>query len=84
MLLPVCERSDDKTWCISKILIWVQELSITDVNIAMVLLFIPAMPKLRKPLKCLWGGDLWTHKFRMKQCKQVTEAVITLNYSQSR
>lgn len=64
--LPVCEGSDDETWSVSKILVWVKKLSVTDVNETVPVLFIPAVSELRKPLEGLWGGDLWKHMAAFK------------------
>lgn len=47
--LPVSQRSDDEPWGIAKVLIGVEELSITDVCKAVPLLIRPSVPELRQP-----------------------------------
>lgn len=56
--LPVCQGGDDQTRRVSKILVRVNELSITDVNEAVTLLLRPGMSELGEPLEGLGGGDL--------------------------
>ena len=64
--IPVSKRSNDKTWCVSEVLVAVLELSITDVCVTMFISIIPAMSQLREPCEGL--SILNLHVGKMSLC----------------
>lgn len=61
--LPVSKRSNDKTWSVSKVFIWVFELSITNVCKAFGLVIVPSMTQLTQPQESLSVFNLLWYQF---------------------
>ena len=55
---PISKRGDDQSWSVTKVLVRILELSVTDVSKAVLLSLVPAMPQLAQPGEGLGILDL--------------------------
>ena len=55
---PVSQWRDDKTWCVTQVLIRVFELCITDIGVAVLACFVPSMSELWQPHESLRAVNL--------------------------
>ena len=60
---PVSERGDDQSWSITKVLVRIFELSVTDISKAVFLCLVPAMSQLAQPGEGLSILNLLSYQF---------------------